>query len=140
MLKAATIDNHWRQKQRILGKVLPKKIQNQGGRRFNFGQYASQNSRRDPNAMEIDAVNTSRTPDWHKTAKCYNCQKTRHIAKNCRDPKRPREGNPSGPPKMKGKDLVHHIHSLVDQMDPEDADIFQKMWEDEEKGFQEGDL
>lgn len=140
MSKAATIDNHWRQKQRILGKVLPKKTQTQGGRRFNFGQYASQNSRRDPNAMDIDAVNTSRTPDWHKTAKCYNCQRTGHIAKNCKDPKRPREGNTSGPPKMKGKDLVHHIRSLVDQMDPEDADVFQKMWEDEEKGFQEGDL
>ena len=41
---------------------------------------------------------------------------------------------------MKGKDLVHHIRSLVDQMDPEDADTFQKMWEDEEKGFLGGDL
>ena len=90
--------------------------------------------------MDIDAVNTSRTPEWHKTAKCYNCQKNGHIAKNCREPKRPRENNVPGPSRMKGRDLVQHIRSLVNDMDPEDANTFQKMWEDEEKGFQGGDL
>jgi hypothetical protein len=62
-----------------------------------------------------------------KEGRCFNCQNTGHLAKNC--PKKNHEQKK----KMSGKELHAYIRSLTKELDEDEKDELMK--EMEETGF-----
>ncbi|KAF8702665.1 hypothetical protein AX14_014355 [Amanita brunnescens Koide BX004] len=70
---------------------------------------------RDPNAMDIDRKRAS--------FKCYNCGKPRHIAKDCRAPKKPRD---------KGKEVIRAVTtetSASEEKETTKKELWRRLWE-----------
>ena len=134
--------------QRILGRSSDKKSTNnekkkeeKSGRRWTF-------QRKDPNAMDIDAMTTEQRDEAMKKGLCFGCGKQGHLSRDCPTRKKP-TATSSTPPsyastwvpaststqkkKMSGKELYTHIQSLTVQMDEEEKEKF--LNEAEEEGF-----
>ena len=117
-----------------------KKKEERPGRQWTF-------QRKDPNAMDIDAMTTEQREEAMKKGLCFRCRKQGHLSKDCLTKKRP---TPSSMPpsyaltwaptstnnqkkKMSGKELYAHIWSLTAIMDKEEKEKFYN--EAEEEGF-----
>ena len=145
---AQKIDNNFRRMQRILGRSSDKKSstnnekkkEERPGRRWTF-------QRKDPNAMDTDAMMTEQWDEAMKKGLCFGCGKQGHLSRDCPTKKRPTMS--ATPPsyastwapvltsmqkkKMSGKELYTHIQSLMAQMDEEEKEKF--LNEAEEEGF-----
>ena len=78
---ASKLDNNFKRMQRILGRTLgktPEKAKEEPKRRWNI-------QRRDPDAMDVDAVTTEKRGEWMKKGLCFNCNKPGHISRFCPD-------------------------------------------------------
>ena len=101
--------------------------------------------RRDPDAMNVDAVTTEKRGEWMKKGLCFNCNKPGHISRFCPDKRRvtssttnasttsPPSYAPNPPKKMNPKEFVAHIQSVTGQMEPEKKEEF--LDEAEKEGF-----
>ena len=145
---AQKIDNNFRRMQRILGRGGDKKPSTNGdkkkedrpGRRWTF-------QRKDPNAMDIDAMTTEQKEEAMKKGLCFGCGERGHLSRDC--PTRKKPTTSTKPPsyastwtpaasgsqkkKMSGKELHAHIRTLTAEMDDEEKEKFYD--EAEEKGF-----
>ena len=117
-----------------------KKKEERSGRRWTF-------QRKDPNAMDIDAMTTKQRDEAMKKGLCFGCGKQGHLSRDCLTKKRPTTS--STPPsyastwaptstsvhkkKMSGKELYTHIRSLTAQMDKEEKEKI--LNEAKEEGF-----
>ena len=92
--------------------------------------------RRDPDAMDVDALNTDKRTDMMRKGLCFNCNKAGHISKICPEKRRATASTsmPTSPPsyasspatsrRMNLKELVAHIHSVTTNMGPEEKEEF----------------
>jgi hypothetical protein len=126
---AAKLDNNWRRMQRVLGRSKETNERNYSGRkkdelkkRFNF-------TRKDPNAMDVDALTTEKRDEAMKKGLCFGCGKPGHLNRDCPDKKK--TTTPPPPKKMAGKELYAHIRSLTAVMSEEEKEKFYKEAEDE---------
>ena len=111
--------------QRILGQSSDKKLStnNEKKKEENSGrQWTFQ--RKDPNAMDIDAMTTKQWDEAMKKGLCFGCGKQGHLSRDCPTRKKP-TATSSTPPsyalmwapassntqkkKMSGKELYTHI-------------------------------
>jgi hypothetical protein len=94
-----------------------KKTNEKGPRRFYFDQ-----SQKDPNAMDVDAMTTEERTALMKKGACFICKTIGHISRDC--PNKKKSFPPNTPQKMKGKELHAHVRALLAQMEEEDKDEF----------------
>ena len=134
---AIRYDNTWR-KSRVLKKIW-------GGQRgtntFNRGgnlRAFSRTPRRDPNAMDSDAITTDKRTQLMKSGSCFKCEKPGHRAKECPE-KRYQNQNPNRNPtfqKNSTKDTYRNIRALLAQHSPEEeAEIMKMAKEFDEEDF-----
>jgi Ty3 transposon capsid-like protein len=100
-----------------------KKTGGNAPRRFFFKR--EEQTERDPNAMDVDAMTTEERDTMMRQGLCFGCHKPGHISKNC--PNRNRKSPPPPQKKMKGKELHAHVRALMAQMDEEDTEEFLSM-------------
>ena len=132
----------------ILGQGSDKKMTNnkkkkeeRSGRQWTF-------QRKDPNAMDIDAMTTEQRDEVMKKGLCFGCRKQGHLSRDCPTRKKPTTTSSTPPSyastwapasmnnwkkKMSGKELYTHIRSLMAMMDEEEKEKFYH--EAEEEGF-----
>ena len=145
---AQKIDNNFWRMQRILGQSSNKKslMMNEKKKEERPGRWWTF-QRKDPNAMDIDAMTTKQWDEVMKKGLCFGCGKQGHLSRDCLTKKRPTTS--STPPsyasmwapvstntqkkKMSGKELYTHIQSLTVQMDEEEKEKI--LNEVEEEGF-----
>src|SRR5271155_2403510 len=84
---------------------------------------------KDLNAMDIDAMSIDKRTHLMKEGKCFNCEQTGHLEKDC--PRK--ELKQEQKKKMEGKQLYAHIRALYKDMDEEEQEEFMK--EAEQAGF-----
>jgi hypothetical protein len=99
-------------------------------------------AKRDPNAMDVDALTTEKKEEMMKKGLCFTCGDQGHLSRNC--PKKGKPAQPakpttsSNPPayspkKMDKKELLTHIRTLTALMDEQERDEFYD--EAEKEGF-----
>ena len=126
---ASRLDNNFRKMQRILGRNPGKpddkgKMNSNSGRRWNFQQ------RKDPNAMDVDAMSIEKRTEMMKRGLCFRCEKPGHLSKDCPDKS---QSNSFQPRKMNPKELTAHVRSLTALMSNEEKEAFYD--EAEKQGF-----
>ena len=101
--------------------TTPKKNE-RGPRRFYFDQ-----SKKDPNAMDVDSMSTEERNDLMRRGACFFCKMIGHLSRDCPNKK----GKYTPPPqtsntsqKMKGKELHAHVRALLAQMEEKDKNEF----------------
>ena len=126
---AAKLDNNWRKMQRVLGqsreandKAIQGKKKEEPKRRFQF-------HKKDPNAMDVDALTVEKREEAMKKGLCFGCGKPGHLNKDCPNKKK----TPYTPKKMAPKELYAHIRSLTAVMNEEEKEEFYQ--EAEKEGF-----
>ena len=133
---ASKLDNSFRRMQRILGRGNMGTTGNSGKtndkkkeeprRRWNF-------QKRDPNAMDVDALTMEQRNEAMKKGLCFGCGKQGHLSRDCPDKKKSTPNNNETPKKMKGKELLAHIRGFTALMDEAEKEKFYN--EAEEEGF-----
>ena len=109
--------------------------QGSNGKRFTFRK------RRDPNAMDIDAMSVEKREGLMKAGKCFYCEEHGHMAKDCPKKKGKQAERKDEPPKYDesqkkwktGKELYAHIRMLSKDLDDEEYKVL--MEEAEGSGF-----
>ena len=131
--------------QQILGRSTrktPEKTKEEPRQKWNI-------RRRDPDAMDVNALNTDKQTDMMRKGLCFNCNKAGHISKFC--PKKRKAtaststftpmptsplsyaSSPTMSRRMNLKELVVHIRSVTATMGPEEKEEF--LDEAEKEGF-----
>jgi hypothetical protein len=115
---AARLDNNYRKLQRILGRPsgkFPEKAKEEPRKRWNF-------QKKDPNAMDVDALATEKRTEYMKKGLCFGCGKPGHLNRDCTEKKRPPSyasawtpaatpsASTSAPKKMTPRDLHSRSH------------------------------
>jgi hypothetical protein len=141
---AIKLDNKYRRIQRIIGRSNDQK--NDKGkkteepkRRWNF------QTKKDPNAMDIDVLTAEQREEHMKKGLCFKCHKPGHRGNECPDKGGPSTRTPpaytpkttstSIPPtpakKMTPKEIYAHIRSLTTQMNEDEKEQLDKLAEEE---------
>ena len=79
-------------------------------KRWNF-------SKKDPNAMDVDAMTTEQRTEAMKKGLCFRCGKHGHLNKDCPDKKGKKEEKKDEKKKWTSKELQMHMQALFDTMD-----------------------
>ena len=107
-----------------------KKLNEKGPRRFYFDV-----SKKDPNAMDIDAISMEKWAALMRKVACFICEEPGQLAW---DHKKQMEKGNDLPQKMKGKELHAHVRALLAWMDEDDKEEF--FADAKKQGFWLGDL
>lgn len=132
--KSTKYDNLYRRIQRITGrgKTIIEKKEEPKRRTWTF-------TKKDPNAMDVDALTMEKREEAMKKGLCFGCGKHGHLNRDCPDKKKGRSYTPNpstssnAPRKMNAKELSAHIRSLTALMDEEEKEEFYN--EAEKEGF-----
>lgn len=124
--KAIQFDTNYRMALAIIGQTGEQAPRNFKAR----NPWTPRTERRDPSAMEIDALSYEERTALMRKGACFKCKKTGHMAKDC-----PPGGNrnPQTPRKMTAKDLAAQIRAMTKGEREEFANLM--MNEKEETGF-----
>jgi hypothetical protein len=137
---AIALDNKYRRIQRIIGRSNPdmnkgKKREEEPRRRWNF-------QKKDPNAMDIDALTVEQREEHMRKGLCFKCHKPGHRTRECTE-KATTSATSSRPPtytpkpaapaakKMTPKEIYTHIRSLTAAMNDDEKEELDKLAEEE---------
>jgi hypothetical protein len=131
---AMKMDANYKKMQRVIGRSRQgtsptEKKKEEQPRRFYFPR-----KERDPNAMDIDAINTDARSEAMRKGLCFGCGEPGHISANC--PKKQKGSWRAPPPiqkKMNGRELAAHIRKLTAQLEEGEKEQFYE--EAEKEGF-----
>jgi len=139
---AIKFDNNWRRTQNFRNRFQSKgtKPTTDNTPKKTFGSYRPSTPARDPNAMDVDTLQTGKEERWQKLmkeGKCFNCETWGHRAKDC--PKKaanqgqtPKPQTPSPEKKVfKGKESFAHIKAMIAELPDEEKDTFWKTVDEE---------
>ena len=115
------VDNTYKKPQRMLGRIPEKKdMKEEPKKRWNF-------LKKDPNAMDIDAMTTEQRTEAMKKGLCFGCGKHGHLNKDCPDKKgKKNEEKKEEKKKWTSKELQTHVRALFDTMDDEEKKKFEE--------------
>ena len=115
------VDNTYKKTQRMLGRIPEKKDdkKEETKKRWNFGK-------KDPNAMDVDAMSVEQRADAMKKGLCFRCRKQGHLSRDCPDKKKKDEPRKEEKKKWMSKELQMHVRALFDTMDEEEKKRFEE--------------
>ena len=120
---ASWVDNCYKKTQKMLGKIPAKSnsaaATNEPKKRWNF-------TKKDPNAMDIDAMTTEQRAEAMKKGLCFGCGKRGHLNRDCPDKKDKREEKKEEKKKWMLKELQLHVRALYATMDKEEQEKFEE--------------
>ena len=90
-------------------------------------------TRKDPNAMDVDAMSIEKRNELMKKGACFRCKKPGHLSKDCLTKNMIIGISQEVQKKMTPREMYKHIRSLTAQLNEEEkTEIFK---EAEEEGF-----
>ena len=133
---ARKLDNNWRR-----SRATEQRIQDaaHGKRRFTFEPRGhSYQSKKNPNAMDVDRITTEERDNHLKKGLCFKCHKTGHRAKECSEStetsnRMPQKTWTATKKPTSGKDVYSHIRALLKELPNEEQARF--FDEANEQGF-----
>lgn len=138
--RASISHNNWVRMKKITART---RMKNENGKKKENESSQQKKwtfSKKDPNAMDIDALTTEKRAEYMKKGLCFICGRQGHRAsEHLKDDKKMTTtttnviASSSQQRKMNGKELHAHIRALAAQMDEGEKDTFLK--EAEEQGF-----
>jgi len=129
---AIRYDNTWR-KSKILKAIRGgQRSTNNFNRGGNLRAFARTTPRRDPNAMDVDAITTDKRNQLMKSGSCFKCEKPGHRAKECPEKRNQNQNSYRNQTfqKTSTKDTYRNIRSLLAQHSPEEEAEIMKMAEE----------
>ena len=88
-------------------------------------------SRRDPDAMDVDAMTTEERDRLMKTGACFRCKEKGHLSRECPNKNTKYPSNETTRTKKQNpKDVAKHIQSILAQYTAEEEEEIQKASEE----------
>jgi hypothetical protein len=124
---ATKLDYNWRKMQKIIGRSNQGNKGTPPAKKFYFQK---KDEKKDPNAMQVDAMTVDKRTKLMKEGRCFTCEDQGHISKDC-PKKKKKEEEPKK--KTNPKDLYAHVRACFKEMTEEEKEQFYKSAE--ESGF-----
>jgi Zinc knuckle len=125
-----SIDTNWRMGNLFFNqdtKTSPSKQKADTNKSSRNAHWWRTNKRKDPNAMDVDALTMEERGMLLRQGKCFRCKKTGHMAKNC-----PLEQGESS--KQKKVDLAKFAYTIIKVLTKEQRESFMKMVMEDKDG------
>jgi hypothetical protein len=126
MEKAIQYDTHWRMGNLFLNQGNPSKQKADTNKSNGNARWWRTNEKRDPNAMDVDALTMEERGMLMRQGKCFRCKKARHMAKDC-----PLE---QGESKQKKVDPARFAYTMIKAFTKEQRESFTKMVMEDKDG------
>jgi Zinc knuckle len=131
MEKAIQFDTNWRMGSLFFNqdiKMSPSKQKADTNKSNRNAHWWRTSERKDPNAMDVDALTMEEREMLLRQEKCFRCRKTGHMAKDCP----PEQGESL---KQKKVDLARFAYTTIKALTKEQRESFTKMvMEDKDEG------
>jgi hypothetical protein len=126
MEKAIQYDTNWRMDNLFLNQENPSKQKADTNKSNGNMHWWRTNEKRDPNAMNVDALTMEERGTLLRQGKCFRWKKTGHMAKDC-----PLE---QGESKQKKVDLARFAYTTIKALTKEQRESFTKMVMEDKDG------
>jgi Zinc knuckle len=119
-------DTNWRMGNLFLNQGNPSKQKADTNKSNRNAHWWRTNEKRDPNAMDVDALTMEERGMLLRQGKCFRCKKTGHMAKDCP----PEQGELS----KKKADLARFAYTTIKALTKEQRESFMKMVMEDKDG------
>jgi Zinc knuckle len=126
MEKAIQYHTNWRMGNLFLNQGNPSKQKADTNKSNGNARWWRTNEKRDPNAMDVDALTMEERGMLLRQGKCFRCKKAGHMAKDC-----PSE---QGETKQKKVDLARFAYTTIKALTKEQRESFTKMVMEDKDG------